>query len=54
MKFLSRENVTRGIYRPYIAGSLVGHETMSFYDKKGHLKLRACELNEHGLERKFV
>lgn len=46
--------MTRAIERPYIAGGLVGHETMSFYDKKGHLKLLACELNEHSLKRKFV
>jgi hypothetical protein len=32
----------------------VGHETMSFYNKKGHLKLLTCELNVHGLKRKFI
>jgi hypothetical protein len=27
---------------------------MSFYNKKGHLKLLACELNVRGLKRKFI
>jgi hypothetical protein len=27
---------------------------MSFYNKEGHLKLLACELNVRGLKRKFI
>jgi hypothetical protein len=54
VKCFSNENVTRGIDRPWTAGSLVWHETRSFYDEQGHLKLLACELNDYGLERKFV
>jgi hypothetical protein len=32
----------------------VGQETMSFFNKKVHLKLLACELSVHSLKIKFI